>query len=61
MNIQKVVAELRNETKRLDRAIAALEQLDYPPSTSPTVRKPSAPAGKETGSTSHRRRKKAVI
>jgi hypothetical protein len=27
MNIQKVVAELKNETKRLDRAIAALEQL----------------------------------
>jgi hypothetical protein len=50
MNIQKVVAELRNETKRLDRAIAALEQLDSPKSsTSPTVRKPSAPAGKETG------------
>jgi hypothetical protein len=50
MNIQEVVVELRNETERLDRAIAALEQLDSPKSsTSPTVRKPSAPAGKETG------------
>jgi hypothetical protein len=50
MNIQDVVVELENKTKRLDRAIAALEQLDYPKSsTSPTIRKPSVPAGKQTG------------
>jgi hypothetical protein len=49
MNIQEVIAELRNETKRLDRAIAALERLDHPKSsTSPTVRKPSVQAGKQT-------------
>ena len=51
MNIQKVVAELKNETKRLDRAIAALEEPDsYPRSSkSPRVTKLPAPAGKQTG------------
>jgi hypothetical protein len=29
MNIQEIVVELRNETERLDRAIAALEQQSW--------------------------------
>jgi hypothetical protein len=51
LDIKEVIAELRNETVRLDQAIAALERLDsYPElSKSPTVRKLLAPAGKQTG------------
>jgi integrase len=47
LDIKEVIAELRNETVRLDQAIAALERLDsYPElSKSPTVRKLLAPAG----------------
>jgi hypothetical protein len=51
LDIQKIIAELKNETERLDRAIAALEERDsYPRSSkSPTVTKLPAAAAKQTG------------
>jgi hypothetical protein len=50
MDIQKIIVELKNETERLDRAIAALEQRDNPKSsTSLKARKPAPPASKQTG------------
>jgi hypothetical protein len=46
LDIQKIVADLKNEKERLDRAIAALEETDSQPGASKSrmLTKPRAPA-----------------